>query len=342
MLLKLVRIVEISAYNENSPLHPAARRFLQIYHTVMNWVLENDSERVGRAYLRMKDEGRNIINGKLTFLSMDDAYIWTKDWIGQFNEEYDLIVGIPRSGLFIANIIATKLNRPLATPEMVQNRQYWMPPYINLKPFKNILVVEDVTGTAKALERVRVIVNEAYPESKVTLASLMVIHDARNLVDIFYKELDGVGIYEWNLAHANLGSRVAMDLDGVLCENCPVGFDIDETKYVNWICNARPYIVPYKGIDFILTNRLEKYRNQTEEWLRSNGVIYRKLIMWDIPSKADRCGNDAHHKINMVLEVKPNLMIESSDSESREIWRATGVPTICTDTMRVYSWGSKL
>jgi hypothetical protein len=336
MLQELFRKAERCANDEKSSFRPVAIRFFRVYYGLLKWVQENDSERISRAYLRLRDEARNIAFGRFTFVSMDDAYVFTKDWIKSFPEDYDLIVGVPRSGLFIANIIATKLNRPLATLDTVKNKQFWMTLRVKPKPFRRILIVEDSTGVGRTLVEAKKIVEEAYPEAKITLASLIVSRPVNPHVDIYYKEINGGGLWEWNLSsYFGLGSKVAMDLDGVICEDIPLGIDVDEEKYVNWICNARPYIVPYNGVDFILTNRLEKYRNQTEEWLKRNGVVYKRLVMWNVPSKAER-GNNVHNKIKMVLDVKPNFMIESNEIEAKEIWKATGVVTICTDSMRAY------
>jgi adenine/guanine phosphoribosyltransferase-like PRPP-binding protein len=43
------------------------------------------------------------------------AYV--DEWVKTFDIQYDLIIGIPRSGLLVGCMIATKLAKPLATPD---------------------------------------------------------------------------------------------------------------------------------------------------------------------------------------------------------------------------------
>lgn len=46
--------------------------------------------------------------------------------------------------------------------------------------------------------------------------------------------------------------------------------------------------LPSHPIKALVTSRLEKYRPETEEWLRRHGVVYEQLIMLDLPSAAER------------------------------------------------------
>ena len=54
-----------------------------------------------------------------------------------------------------------------------------------------------------------------------------------------------------------------------------------------------------------VSNRLEKYRSSTEEWLTKHGVIYKELVLWKIPSKDEREGKLAQNKIESLLRINP-------------------------------------
>jgi len=122
-------------------------------------------------------------------------------------------------------------------------------------------------------------------------------------------------------------------MDGVLCEDPPRGYDRDETLYLKWIQSAKPYLIPAFEIDAIVTSRLEKYRPQTEAWLKKHDVQYKKLVMWDLDSKKDRNGRNADHKAGILTGLKPDIFWESSMEQSQKIRKATGIPCLCINEM---------
>jgi len=172
------------------------------------------------------------------------------------------------------------------------------------------------------------------PSVKVTTAAVVVDKETQGAVDLFYKIIPSPRLFEWNLQHYHRGS-VAADMDGVLCENCPSGTDLEEQRYRKWIKNAKPYLIPNFEIDAIITCRLERYREDTEDWLRRFGVRYRELVMWDLKSKEER-RNYAEFKSEALLKVKPHYYWESSAKQAQKIWEMTKIPTLCTDEMMFY------
>jgi len=167
----------------------------------------------------------------------------------------------------------------------------------------------------------------------ITTASLLISKEAVGYVDLYYKVLRNYPpMGEWNLLHRKRGT-VAFDMDGVICEDCPSDIDLNESLYIEWIKNARPYLIPVYKIDYIISNRLEKYRPETEEWLRRHDVKYDKLILWDIESKKDRKDLFAEYKADKLLSLKPSVYFESSYQQAKQIWESTRIPTICIDEM---------
>jgi orotate phosphoribosyltransferase len=90
--------------------------------------------------------------------------------------------------------------------------------------------------------------------------------------------------FDWNLFNNGsilTGFNTAIDLDGVICQDCPPESDDDGAKYLEWLNSAmairfpRDYNIPY-----IITARLEKYRPQTTKWLDDNKITYSELIMY--------------------------------------------------------------
>ncbi len=316
------------------------------YRTVVDRLKNSHSHPTSKLYLRARNVKRGLNSKQIKFVNVDNAVIWTLDWIKTFPHSYDVIVGIPRSGLFIANLIAIKLGRPLTTPDMLQQGKFWHSKKVKDAPDVNnidrLLLVDDSIDTGRSMDQAIDTIRAVNPDVDITRACLIVRDKAKPSVDLYHEVLSPPRMFEWNILHRKLGSHLehgclAVDLDGVLCLDPPQGADGDEAAYLEWLPNAKPYLIPAFEIDCIVTCRLEKYRSQTEAWLDAHNVKYKDLIMWDLPSKSERRGRFARHKIESVLRVKPEMVWESNWDQSQSIWRETRIPTLCIDRMTLLS-----
>jgi uncharacterized HAD superfamily protein/hypoxanthine phosphoribosyltransferase len=272
------------------------------------------------------------------FVTLQQLLELTCEWIKTFPERYDIIIGIPRSGMIIASIIACKLGKPLTTPTVFLRNEYWWTGKIPINnKFQNALLVDDsVTRVKGTMHQAYMTLKNAFPEMKITRAALFVTEQTKNAVDLYHTVLrPPPHRFEWNLAHVQLG-RLAVDMDGVLCENCPQGVDSDEKGYIEWLKTAKPYLIPAYPIQAIITSRLEKYRSLTEEWLKKNNVKYEQLLMWNLQHKNMRTiEGHIQHKVDLLLKIKPAWFWESSYTEAKVIHEKTGLPVLCVDTMRL-------
>ena len=204
------------------------------------------------------------------------------------------------------------------------------------------LLLDDAIDSGRSMARAVDAIRASNSEIEISRASLIVRNRSKGQVDLYHKVIAPPRAYEWNILHRKIAShfghgQLAVDLDGVLCANCPVGTDEDELAYLEWLPSARPYLIPAFEIDDIVTCRLEKYRKETEEWLRKHDVRYKKLHMWAVQEKSDRRGRFARHKIDTLLVVKPDMFWESNWGQSQKIWDEIRVPTLCIDNMTLLS-----
>ena len=304
-----------------------------LYKKMQNFLEKSNNKTASRLYLQSKYLKRKFTGTELNFVTVDELVIWTTEWLKSFQDRYDIIVGIPRSGLLVANIIGLKLGIPVTTPELFINNIYWKSNLIPEKEeYTNILLIDDSIFSGKSIEDNMRILNQSRKSIVITKAALMVTNESKSLVDLHYKIVPYPRLFEWNLLHASKG-KLASDMDGVICEKCPPGVDCDEELYINWIGNAKPYLIPAFEIALIVSNRLEKYRADTEKWLTRHGVRYKELVLWNLQSKQERNGKYAQHKIDVILQYKPDMVWESSFHESKQIFRITKIPTLCVDEM---------
>ncbi|MDH3439212.1 MAG: phosphoribosyltransferase family protein [Gammaproteobacteria bacterium] len=315
------------------------------YRQFRQWLKKIDDPNYSRAFLRAKNFKRSLAGKKYKFVSIDQATTWTNEWIKTFPEQYDLIVGVPRSGMLIASIVALRLGKGLTTPDLLLEGQYWHSnragARLPIDQFKKILLIDDALDKGRAMAKAKDIVLNANPNCSITCASLIVREKTRHLADLYHITMEPPRTYEWNLMHRKIASYagrgiLAVDMDGVLCANPPKGADDDEAWYLEWLENANPYLIPGFEIDVILTSRLEKYRGQTENWLRKHQVRYKELHMWDVPDKSMRKGF-AKYKSNALLSIKPDMYWESDWELSQKIWDQTRIPTLCIDEMTMLS-----
>jgi uncharacterized HAD superfamily protein len=86
-----------------------------------------------------------------------------------------------------------------------------------------------------------------------------------------------------------------------------------------------------------VSNRLEKFRAETESWLADNGITYDELILLDLPGKAERLKVTHYGKFKgEVFRSTPrSIFIESSDQQSHEVAFFSGKPCISIESMRM-------
>jgi hypoxanthine phosphoribosyltransferase len=289
---------------------------------------------MSKMYLMTKDLDRKITDKRIKFVTVNDLCLWTCEWIKTFPISFDVIIGIPRSGMIIGGIIASILDKPLASPESL--KAVLRKSGLEERDSINALLVDDTVVTGKHLSAVLAAIRACSSKLNITTGALIAREDSKHLVDLSYKLIPHPRIFEWNLIHYKRG-KIATDLDGVICENCPPGVDSDEDSYIEWIKNAKPFLIPSFELDIIVSNRLEKYRAETEKWLRLHGVQYKQLILWSLDSKEYRKGQHAVFKSDILLAQKPDEMWESSLWQAEHIWAATRIPTLCVDEMVLFS-----
>ncbi len=310
---------------------------ISVYRKVRGALERTDNRILSNFYLRSKSIERDLMSWKYRFVTLAELVMWTNDWVRSFPTTYDVIVGIPRSGSLVAHIVALKLGKPVTTPDLLNENQYWMTPQgRRTSDHKRILLIDDSISKGEKFRETLAMVRSTNPEWDVATGALIVTPEAKHLVDLYYSEIPQPRLFEWNMLHVKKGF-LASDLDGVICDNCPPGVDADHARYEEWIRSAKPYLIPTFEIDVILSSRLECYRRETEEWLARYGVRYRELMLWEIGSKREASGKHAQHKIEKLLRIKPEMFWESSLVQAREIWRATKIPTLCIDEMRLFA-----
>jgi orotate phosphoribosyltransferase len=159
-----------------------------------------------------------------------------------------------------------------------------------------------------------------------------------HMVDYTYQPLGLPRLFEWNVFHSYWAKQACFDIDGVLCRDPTNEENDDGSRYELFLKTATPRYLPSVKIPAIVTSRLERYRPQTELWLRQHRVDYDKLIMHPARNKKERirAGNHALRKAEVYKNGQYKLFIESSQRQARSISKLTKKPVLCTDTNELY------
>ena len=256
--------------------------------------------------------------------------------------DLDLIVGIPRSGLLAANLIALHLNLPMTDLKgFIESRR--PEGGMRLKSLESaagrksagvVLLVDDSVHSGRAILSARQRIADAGLGRRVISAGVFVDPNAVSKVDFYFDTCPMPRIFEWNLMHHPLLEQACVDIDGVLCRDPLEEENDDGAKYEKFLITAEPFLIPSVTIGVLVTCRLEKYRQLTEAWLAKNGVSYQKLVMMDYPDKAARiaAANYAGYKASVYRETGTMLFIESSSEQAGAIAQMAGRDVFCIET----------
>ena len=128
-------------------------------------------------------------------------------------------------------------------------------------------------------------------------------------------------------------------MDGVLCVDPTKEQNDDGPQYINFLLNAKPLYIPTYPINSIVTSRLEKYRPQTEEWLKKYNVKYKNLYMLDLSTAEERRKLNCHadFKAKVFSKCKDcNCFIESNREQAEKIFKLTNKTCICIETDEMF------
>ena len=251
--------------------------------------------------------------------------------------EFDLIVGVPRSGMLPANLLALYLNKPYTDLQSFINGHIYKAgargQFFEISKFKNILIVDDSIASGEAIQNCKASLKELSFDFNIKYCAVYVAPGKQKLVDYCFELVPLPRYFQWNVFNHTTLEKACFDIDGVLCVDPTVEQNDDGEKYLDFILNAPPLFIPGCKIGTIVTSRLEKYRKPTETWLKANNIKYNELIMLDLPNMEARqkANNHGIHKAKAYMSNPYKLFIESDHTQATEINRITKKPVLCTE-----------
>lgn len=255
--------------------------------------------------------------------------------------DIDLIVGIPRSGMFPASLLALYLNRPVTDLNSFINGHIYKTgergQFIDIRQFKKVLIVDDSIASGSAMLKCKEQLKDLDNLFEIKYSAIYVIPGKQQMVDYVFDYVPLPRYFQWNILNHSILEKTCVDIDGVLCVDPTQEQNDDGERYKDFILNAQPLFIPGAKIGALVTSRLEKYRKETEIWLENNKIKYEKLVMLNLPDKESRMKANCHasHKAKEYQNPNYSLFIESSISQALDINKTTGKPVLCTENFEM-------
>lgn len=261
------------------------------------------------------------------------------------------VIGIARSGLTVASIVAMSLHLPMSIMrqsdgDIIPAGNGW-----RLKGHQHhdgrAVVIDDTVMAGRSLRDCMPIVWKQFPNA--ISATVYCSPLSRYKPNYYVSEWAYPQLGEWNMPNSIYTQDTAVDFDGILCNDCDRDADDDGPKYLDFLANTKPkYLTRRAPIPLIVTGRLEKYRPQTEAWLAKWNIRWCQLEMYPGDYRTRTARSVAEFKAEHFAEflkrdriVKPPFFVESDPTQANIIAKKTGGFVVCPAVSRCFFYGVK-
>ncbi len=277
----------------------------------------------------------------MQYRSIADMNAAILNGIHQLPDDLDLVVGIPRSGMIAAELVALLANIGLTdldsylvgrTYTSGRTKSDGMPSTGSGR--RKVLVIDDSINGGTAMTDARERVAAAGLDDDTIFAAVYGSKPDHPQTDLVFETVPWPRTFQWNFMHHKYLSQSCIDIDGVLCHDPTREQNDDGPGYRDFLISARPLYRMTRPLGTLVTSRLEKYRPETEAWLAAQRLVYDRLVMLDLPSKAERQRLGAHgtFKGEYYRDDPAILFIESENRQATRIAEISGKPVLCLET----------
>ncbi len=260
-------------------------------------------------------------------------------WLQKIPDRFDIIVGIPRSGLLVANIIALHFNLPLTDVENLRegfligggtrcSTRFISILKQNRAKKLRIFVVDDTVDKGRQLDKAKKLIASVQHLYEVYYGALYVTPGQERLVDFYYESIPKPRAFEWNVLHCSNLSRFCVDIE------CLWKLDthLDETDF----SRIKPTMIPTREIGHLIVCHPERHRTSITNWLKNNKIYYRNLVTMSDTWQSNLCENSLSvFKAGVYILSGSKLFIEKSRNQALEISRITEKEVLCWNTRKL-------
>jgi orotate phosphoribosyltransferase len=210
----------------------------------------------------------------------DDIVTWSRRLPGNIN----VIVGIPRSGLLVANLLALHMNLPMTDVDgLIEGRLIAAGPRLNAtRPTVpdldtlRVLVVDDSVWSGNQMRKIRERITAARLRHVIFYGAVYITPNATDLVDYYHEKVALPRAFEWNVLHHPSLTASCMAMEGVLWPA-----EIGRIDAAEGLRELRPIFAPTQPIGRLIATQPERLRVPIQEWLAHHRISYGELVLLD-------------------------------------------------------------
>lgn len=272
----------------------------------------------------------------MVFISLNQLYFDIRQLALKL-PAFDIIAGVPRSGVIAAGLLSSHLNLPLGSVDRLNGLTIFQGGVRDSPPAgKKLLVLEDSAHSAFFTSWI----GPFLTHYDVKTAAVYVEDETKDRLDFWGKICPKPRTFAWGFLNCDLLKTACVDMDGVLCVNPTNHQNDDGPRYLEFLKNTSQIYRPLRRpIHSIVSSRMEKYRPQTESWLSTHNVPYNHLILTNYRSASERQKDHRYAELKAEYYKSVNCLyfIESDSGQAKKIADLTGKPVICSETLESYN-----
>ena len=150
----------------------------------------------------------------MNYRNIDDLNHCILQHLSILPRDFDLIVGVPRSGMFPANLLALYLNLPVTDIDSFRNGHIYQTgergKTFNMNNIHNVLVVDDSIATGDAMKKCREFLKDIEHLYNVKYCVIYAVPLQINSVDYFFEIVDYPRFFQWNIMNHSILQKTCM------------------------------------------------------------------------------------------------------------------------------------
>lgn len=287
----------------------------------------------------------------MKYITLNELSACVRRNIYKVPHDIDFVMGVPRSGMIPASMVAEFINVPLIDVDSfcagAKPTGGGRLKLTDRRETKKVLVLDDTVFRGKSMNLTKEKLSRLNGQYKFIYAAVYLEGRGIDVIDFYFEDVrkythnfTQIVLYEWNIFHHihSIMNYCMYDMDGVICLDPPDERNTEE--YENYIKNATPLFTPTVPIGSIVTYRLKRYREITETWLGEQGVKYGDIIMFPAMSwdERNRTGiTPEQFKASHYSKSNAKIFVESNDNQAQRIHDLSGKPVLCVETNKFYT-----
>ena len=276
------------------------------------------------------------------YRSMNDLNQAIVAWTRTLPRSPDLIVGIPRSGLLVANMIALYMNRAMTDVDgLIRGR------YLNAGPRLNraladgrpldVLVVDDSLWSGTQMAETRRRIAAARLSHRIRYAVVYIAPGTADRVDFHYEVVPVPRVFEWNLMHHPFLEEGCLDIGVLFGTQSVLERSIAPGALANALSGLAPEFYPDRCVGWLVSDLSTAHRPALEAWLARHEIMYRALVLRGDPMDATAPGaGGAAFMADVYSHTRAWIFIASRAAYAAEIARRAFRPVFCYERHRMF------